>query len=241
MGYRAKFIKGTAELVAGKPGGAQWLMGLRAMAHAPQEGQQGGDGVKIEGLKDGLEEEEEKGDDGGATGLASSRLAVQALLCECPGIGRKVADCVALFALDQTESIPVDTHVWDICCRDYDPTGALRAAKSLTPTVYERVGDAFRSRFGAKAGWAHSVLFAAELPEFRRLLPEARQAEMRAFAEEERQNKAAKRAQAVANKKTPSPAAAAPLPTTTTTTPDGQPGSAAKAKTPKKSTRKASS
>ena len=217
MGYRAQFIKGTAELVAGKPGGARWLMALRDMAHAPQDGQ-GGGAVKVEGTGDSA-----------ASGLASSRLAVQALLCECPGIGRKVADCVALFALDQTESIPVDTHVWDICCRDYDPSGELRAAKSLTPTVYERVGDTFRSRFGAKAGWAHSVLFAAELPEFRRLLPEARQAEMRAFADEEKQHKAAKRAQAAANKKASSPAG---------DTPTGQQASAsAKTKTPKKTPR----
>ena len=34
----------------------------------------------------------------------------------------KVADCVALFSLDQSEIIPVDTHVWRIACRDLDPT-----------------------------------------------------------------------------------------------------------------------
>lgn len=28
------------------------------------------------------------------------------------GIGNKVADCIALFALDCTNSIPVDTHVF---------------------------------------------------------------------------------------------------------------------------------
>lgn len=32
----------------------------------------------------------------------------------------QVADCVALFSLDQTASIPVDVHVWRIACRDYD-------------------------------------------------------------------------------------------------------------------------
>ena len=53
-----------------------------------------------------------------------------------------MADCVGLFALDQTGIIPVDTHVWQIACRDYDP--GLKDAKSLTPTVYERVGGLFR-------------------------------------------------------------------------------------------------
>jgi D-sedoheptulose 7-phosphate isomerase len=28
------------------------------------------------------------------------------------GVGKKVADCVSLFSLDQSMSVPVDTHVW---------------------------------------------------------------------------------------------------------------------------------
>jgi N-glycosylase/DNA lyase len=43
--------------------------------------------------------------------------------------------------------------------------------------------DVFRKIFGAKAGWAHSVLFAAELPEFRKALPADMQAEMKQFTE----------------------------------------------------------
>lgn len=39
--------------------------------------------------------------------------------------------------------------------------------RSLTPTIYTRVGDLFRERFGDRAGWAHSLLFAAELPGFK--------------------------------------------------------------------------
>ncbi len=107
------------------------------------------------------------------------RLAVQQELLILPGVGPKVADCVALFSLDQYNSVPVDTHVWDIVVRDYQPS--LQQAKSLTPTVYEAVGDALRTRFN-KAGWAHSVLFAGELPEFRRMLPQTMQDEMVEFA-----------------------------------------------------------
>jgi N-glycosylase/DNA lyase len=86
----------------------------------------------------------------------------------------------------------VDTHVWDIVVRDYD--SSLSAAKSLTPTVYESVGDIFRQRFKSHAGWAHSVLFAAELPEFRALLPEHIVAEMLEFANQRRLQSAEKKA-----------------------------------------------
>jgi N-glycosylase/DNA lyase len=104
---------------------------------------------------------------GGVVWLRALRLqqdprAVQAALCQLHGVGPKVADCVALFSLDQAGCIPVDTHVWQIAVRDFD--ASLGDAKSLTPAVYARVGDLFRSRFGARAGWAHSYLFANELP-----------------------------------------------------------------------------
>jgi N-glycosylase/DNA lyase len=46
--------------------------------------------------------------------------AVRTSLCSLAGVGPKVADCVALFSLDQASAIPVDTHVWDIACRDLD-------------------------------------------------------------------------------------------------------------------------
>ena len=94
----------------------------------------------------------------------------------------KVADCVALFSLDQSGAIPVDTHVWDIACRDLDPT--LTNCGSLTPKVYNRVGDLFRGKYGDHAGWAHSLLFAAELPLYRGALPASLQADMQTFRDE---------------------------------------------------------
>lgn len=39
--------------------------------------------------------------------------AIEAL-CTLPGVGPKVAACVALFSLDQHHAIPVDTHVWKV-------------------------------------------------------------------------------------------------------------------------------
>jgi N-glycosylase/DNA lyase len=130
---------------------------------------------------------------------SSSRLEVQTKLQELPGVGRKVADCVALFSLDQAEAIPVDVHVWDIAVRDY--SSALKDAKSLTPTIYEQVGDIFRSKFTSKAGWAHSVLFAAELPEFRKFLPTLLQEEMKEFVLERKEAKAQKKLEKEQNKK----------------------------------------
>lgn len=96
---------------------------------------------------------------------------VQEKLCEFCGVGRKVADCVALFSLQQDSAIPVDVHVWNIARRDYDPDGSLKV-KSLTPAVYKQVGDSFRVRFRMRPGWAHSLLFVAELPSFKPALPE---------------------------------------------------------------------
>lgn len=46
------------------------------------------------------------------------------------------------------------------------------------------------ARFGDKAGWAHSLLFAAELPAFLPLLPESLQEEVKAFRAQEKLAKA---------------------------------------------------
>ena len=210
MGYRAKFISGSAHFLSVQEGGgAQWLLALRAMSANLLTTSSIPISIKSE-LLDTKEEKIIKSEIivksdlnfdrnvavevavavPAANNLAGieaaktlSRLHVQNQLMLMPGVGRKVADCVALFSLDQTEGIPVDTHVWDIALRDYDPLLSLKGAKSITPAIYEEVGEVFRKRFPRKAGWAHSVLFAAELPEFRVKLPVELQEEMKAFTE----------------------------------------------------------
>lgn len=56
---------------------------------------------------------------GGAEWLSSLRglelHEVIDALCTLPGVGPKVAACIALFSLDQHHAIPVDTHVWKVC------------------------------------------------------------------------------------------------------------------------------
>ncbi|KAJ3175286.1 8-oxoguanine glycosylase ogg1 [Geranomyces variabilis] len=83
-------------------------------------------------------------------------------LMKLSGVGPKVADCACLMSMDQHGAIPVDTHVWQIAKRDYRISG-LANAKTVTAKNYLAIGDFFRVLFGTHAGWAHSVLFTADL------------------------------------------------------------------------------
>ncbi len=85
-------------------------------------------------------------------------------LCEFKGIGPKLADCIALFALDHTEAVPVDTHIWQAATRLYFPEWR---GTSLTDAKYRAVGEFFRGRFGRLAGWAHQFLFYENLLHWR--------------------------------------------------------------------------
>ncbi len=79
-----------------------------------------------------------------------------AALCSFNGIGPKLADCIALFALHHTEAVPVDTHLWQAATRLYFPQWRESA---LTDLKYRAIGTFFRDRFGKLAGWAHQYLF----------------------------------------------------------------------------------
>ncbi|KAK9270561.1 hypothetical protein L1049_026142 [Liquidambar formosana] len=77
---------------------------------------------------------------GGTEWLASLREldlqeAIDAL-STLPGVGPKVAACIALFSLDQHHAIPVDTHVWQIATRYLIPE---LAGARLTPKLCSRV------------------------------------------------------------------------------------------------------
>ncbi|XP_058245934.1 N-glycosylase/DNA lyase [Hemibagrus wyckioides] len=95
-------------------------------------------------------------------------LEARASLLKLPGVGPKVADCVCLMSLDKSEAVPVDTHVWQIARRDYNYDAGSKT-KTLTNKVYKEIGDLFRQRWGSYAGWAHSVLFCADLKKFQKL------------------------------------------------------------------------
>ncbi|KAG6432596.1 hypothetical protein SASPL_104177 [Salvia splendens] len=110
--------------------------------------------------------------EGGQEWLASLRkLDLQESvggLSSLPGVGPKVAACIALFALDHHHAIPVDTHVWKIATRYLLPE---LAGTSLTPRICSRVADAFVSKYGKYAGWAQTLLFISELPSQKAMLP----------------------------------------------------------------------
>lgn len=143
FGYRAKYIAQTARTIADdRPAG--WLLSLRnpaslAWGAAPLTGHQQGC-------------------------QPTYKNAHEQLLQLC-GVGPKVADCVSLMGLGWGEAVPVDTHVWQIAMRDYK-FGGKSKNKTLTKPMYDAVGDHFRNLWGDQAGWAHSVLFTADLKTF---------------------------------------------------------------------------
>lgn len=76
----------------------------------------------------------------------------------------QVADCICLMSLSHLQSVPVDTHVYQIACNHYH--FAKLATKTLTPAVYNQIRSFFIEKFGPYAGWAHSILFCADLKKF---------------------------------------------------------------------------
>jgi len=86
------------------------------------------------------------------------------MLQQLPGIGPKLADCICLYALDQTEAVPVDTHLWQAACRHVFPewVGSTVSAKK-----YGMVGHALRTRYGQWAGHAQLFLYYSNMQRVR--------------------------------------------------------------------------
>ncbi|KIY00381.1 uncharacterized protein Z520_04066 [Fonsecaea multimorphosa CBS 102226] len=145
FGYRAKYIYQTAKIIA-EDREVGWLDTLRnpeSPAYGTTEPSPAGE-MKPEG-RDGYRQAHEN-------------------LLELQGVGPKVADCVCLMGLGWGEAVPVDTHVWQIAQRDYK-LGKGRNS-TMTKGTYDAVANHFRKIWGKEAGWAHSVLFTADLRTF---------------------------------------------------------------------------
>ena len=143
FGYRAAYLFQTAQMISREEDG--WLDSLRNPEN-PVFGHKASPAGQM--LPEGRE------------GYRNAHAA----LVELQGVGAKVADCVCLFGLGWGEAVPVDTHVWQIAQRDY---GFGRGKhKSLTKATYDAVANYFRQLWGKEAGWAHSVLFTADLKTF---------------------------------------------------------------------------
>lgn len=78
--------------------------------------------------------------------------AAKARLCELPGVGEKVADCVLLFGAGRWEAFPVDVWIVKTMARRYGLDG-------WSPAQIAHFG---RVHFGAHAGLAQQYLFAWE-------------------------------------------------------------------------------
>jgi len=90
----------------------------------------------------------------------------RAELLKLMGVGRKVADCILLMSLDKTEVIPVDTHVHQIAIKHYGMRGTSGGKATMNPKLYDDVNAKLAMIWGKHSGWAHSVLFTADLKSF---------------------------------------------------------------------------
>jgi len=82
------------------------------------------------------------------------------VLLALPGVGPKVADCVCLHGLHMGEAVPVDVHVWRRVVEVFFPEWS---GKDLDPRRYRLIGERFRSRFRAEAGFVQQLLFVRSL------------------------------------------------------------------------------
>ena len=82
-------------------------------------------------------------------------------LCQIPGIGNKVADCVLLFSLNKLESFPLDRWMIRILEKYYSDKFQLET-KSITQKQYEILHEKIVNHFGPYAGYAQQFLFKME-------------------------------------------------------------------------------
>jgi len=78
-------------------------------------------------------------------------------------VGALVTDCREAL---QREVIPVDTHVRQIAIKHYGLRGSSSTKANMTSKLYDEVNLKLAMIWGEYAGWAHSVLFTADLKAF---------------------------------------------------------------------------
>ena len=87
-------------------------------------------------------------------------------LKSCNGIGNKIADCIALFALDKTDAFPVDRNIGRALTELYDDCPPLPNSfkGGLTDKQYKDIADWARKRFGKYASYVNQLLFHKQRP-----------------------------------------------------------------------------
>ena len=82
-------------------------------------------------------------------------------ICQIPGVGNKVADCILLFSLNKLEAFPLDRWMIRILEKYYSNKFELET-KTITEKQYEILHKKIVNYFGPYAGYAQQFLFKME-------------------------------------------------------------------------------
>jgi N-glycosylase/DNA lyase len=82
-------------------------------------------------------------------------------ICQIPGVGNKVADCIMLFSLNKLEAFPLDRWMIRILEKYYSEQFQLET-KTITEKQYEILHEKIVNHFGPFAGYAQQFLFKME-------------------------------------------------------------------------------
>ena len=82
-------------------------------------------------------------------------------ICQIPGVGNKVADCVMLFSLNKLEAVPLDRWIIRILEKYYLKKFEI-TTKTVTEKQYNILHEKIVNHFGPYAGYAQQFLFKME-------------------------------------------------------------------------------
>jgi N-glycosylase/DNA lyase len=82
-------------------------------------------------------------------------------ICQIPGVGNKVADCVMLFSLNKLEAFPLDRWMIRILEKYYPEQFQIKT-KTITEKQYSILHEKIVNYFGPYAGYAQQFLFKME-------------------------------------------------------------------------------
>ena len=82
-------------------------------------------------------------------------------MCQIPGVGNKVADCVLLFSLDKLEAVPLDRWIIRILGKYYAKKFEMNT-KTITKKQYNILHKKIVNHFGPFAGYSQQFLFKME-------------------------------------------------------------------------------
>lgn len=80
--------------------------------------------------------------------IGRSKLQIQNDLTSLNGVGRKIADCIALLSLERLESIPIDRNVCELYQAETGDLQATCSNKERYDTVQAYFADQFRGTSG---------------------------------------------------------------------------------------------